>query len=148
MRPRLQNTNGRVLDAPSSLLRDLTSDKNIMTARTVRRNTRDDLSSCQWLIVFAFSIALTGLAALAVFVASSRLEADNEPSDTFANTKIGSILIERPDGACERFKFDNVGGSIGLDHRACSQMVNGSGLPGPAGTSERLSAISQSFSGK
>jgi hypothetical protein len=137
-----------VLDVPPSLLCDLTSEKNIMVVRAARRNTRDDLSSRQWLIVFVFSIAFTGLASLAVFIASSRLESDNEPSDTFANTKIGSILIERPDGACERFKFDNIGGSIGLDHRACSQMVNGSGLPGPAGTSERLSAISQSFSGK
>jgi hypothetical protein len=122
--------------------------KNIMIARAARRNTRDDLSSRQWLIVFAFSIALTGLASLAVFVAGFRFEAGSEPSDTFANTKIGSILIERPGGECERFKFDNIVGSIALDHRACSQMVNGSGLPVPAGTSERLNAISQSFSGK
>jgi len=118
-----------------------------MITRAARRNTRDDLSSRQWLIVFLCSIAFTGLASLAAFVASSRLPAENK-SDTFANTKIGSILIERPDGACERFKFDNIAGSIALDHRACSQMVNGSGLPGPAGTSERLNAISQSFSGR
>jgi hypothetical protein len=118
-----------------------------MIARAARRNTRDDLSSRQWLIVFVFSIALTGLASLAVFVTSSRVPADNR-SDTFANTKMGSILIERPDGACERFKFDNIVGSIAIDHRACSQMVNGSGLPVPAGTNERLNAISQSFSGR
>jgi hypothetical protein len=136
-----------VLDVPSSSLRDLTFEKNIMIARTARRNTRDDLSSRQWLIVFVFSIAFAGLASLAVFIVSSRVAADNK-SDTFANTKIGSILIERPDGACERFKFDNVAGSVALDHRACSQMVDGSGLPVPAGTRERLNAISHAFSGK
>jgi hypothetical protein len=118
-----------------------------MIARAARRNTRDDLSSRQWLIMFVCSIALTGLTSLAVVVASSGLPADNK-SDTFANTKIGSILIERPDGECERFKFDNIAGSIALDHRACSQIVNGSGLPAPVGTNERLNAISQSFSGK
>jgi hypothetical protein len=123
------------------------SARRAATARTARKNTRDDLSSRQWLIVFIFSIAFTGLASLAVFVTSSRVAADKD-SDTFANTKIGNILIERPDGACERFKFDNIAGSVAQDHRACGQMVNESGLPIPAGTSERLNVISHSFSGK
>jgi hypothetical protein len=116
-------------------------------ARTARRHTRDDLSSRQWLTVFVFSIVLTGLASLAIFISGSRIPGDNG-SDVFANTKIGSILIERPDGACERFHFDNITGSIALDHRACGQMVSSSGLPIPVGTSERLNAISRSFSGK
>jgi hypothetical protein len=147
MRPSLPNTNGKNTRCVAFSTTRIDLRKNIMIARAARKNTRDDLSSRQWLIVFLCSIASTGLASLAAFVASSRLPAENK-SDTFANTKIGAILIERPDGACERFKFDNIVGSIARDHRACSQMVDGSELPIPVGTSERLNAISQSFSGK
>jgi hypothetical protein len=133
--------------AISPLFRKLDLREDVVIARATKLNTRDDLSSRQWLIVLVFAIAFSSIACLAGFIVRSRQPADNK-SDTFANTKVGSILIEHADGKCERFKFDNVVGSIALDHRSCNQMVNGSGLPAPEGTSERLSAIRRAFSGE
>ena len=109
-----------------------------MSTRTVGRNRRDDLSSRQWLALFVCLTALTGFASL-LFAAGS-MSAPKAELDPFQKTRIGRILMEDPDGKCERFRFDNLTGSIARDHGTCYRP--------PTDASERLSVISHAFSGK
>jgi hypothetical protein len=129
---------------------------NIKTAKSNRHQKRSVRG--RWCAVIAsffvcaaiVAFAMTGNIAAMPWIVESLFDAQSAAeTQSSAESRSGTVVVEKDNDQCELMKFDNDTGHTTDGSGSCKSFVtlDAHGEPVPIGTIRRLDAISKSFSG-